>query len=234
MDPKDARIQRQIHELGFNYADAAPKHLGDKIARSPNVDELGDFYLMAGATMIGIMYSVFYKAKGQEDADGWLAKMFACIPTMVRSKGVPVVLAINATARPLDVHPEDDEKRKPGLVGKPPGKCTCAPVPAGLCMPCLERMKRTMKTVIGGITGYLNTMGDLMKGLEKGCRACDLQYIDTALASVIEEGIPDGPASGAEFGDQLAHFLYQMAHQMGVKELPLTEKAWADQRKASN
>lgn len=234
-DPKELRIQRETIELGCDYADAAPRYLLERRPGEPTLEDLENFYLGCGGTMIANMYGVVCQAEGREKADEWLAKVLMGIPAMVRTK-VPVLLTINADSRPMNVDSGADAKTKPGLIGKPPGQCTCGPDAEPPCAACLDKMKGMLKILVTCHGNYLNAMGEATKGFGKSdCQACALSSIDPALASIIaDDALPGGPASGSKFGNQLAIFIEGLAHQMGVKELPLTEKAWADKEKDAN
>ncbi len=217
-------MRSAAQEYGFDFADAAPGYAAQKLGKELTLEELGDFYYAATSTMAGILYSALYNAKGQEEADGWLAKVLVGIPTMVRAKGIPVVISLQSSVKPLAASPE--EHGMP-LIKIPSGPCTCSPRPQGVCAPCLERITRNMKTIIGSIASYLKQIRDLPSHLEKGCRECDFKNLDSAFAVVIKEALSKDAGIGATDREQLTMLLYQMATQIGVKELPLTEKAWA-------
>jgi len=233
-DPKGQRIQREAIELGCDYGDAAARYLAEKWPAEPTLEDLETFYVGCTGSMIGMMYSAVYKAKGRDEADHWLAKVLMGIPSLVRSNGVPLLLTINADSRPMEAEPQG--KQKSGLIGKVPGKCMCEPVQEGACQPCFDRMKGAIKALVTCHGSYLKAMTEATKGFWKSdCQACALKSIDPALASIIaEESLPGGPASGSQFGNQLGVFVEGLAHQLGVKELPLTEKAWADKERGAN
>lgn len=225
MGLEEERRVQNVQQLALKYAESAREFFSEKYANRAPLAEVALFYGTASATMVGSMYSFVHLNAGKEAADAWLSQCLGMVGAVVRSKGTPVVLEIEALSGVTDAA---SDSATGGTAALPP--CICALDPSGTCLTCPADMKDSMRKTITFCGEYIRKTQQMMRTVteKKTCGACRDTYLDASIASVImESSLGEVPVDVDEFCDQLFAVIQHSALQCGIKELPLTEKAWA-------
>lgn len=229
MPAEDPKAADAILNLGYDYADKAFPFFSEKYSDKPTLGQLSSFSGTAGATMLGTMYAVIVQNAGLPEAEVWLSRMFSLLAAVVRQKGVPVSLTFRATATPVPL--VEEAPGKPAAAPKaetPVPPCACAIDADGICPTCPASLKEHFTKAISVLTGFARSISDLKTSVKPACRACDAAYLDAAFASAIFRGaMAETRKADAAYLDQIFFMIIQLGAQRGVKEMPLSEQAWA-------
>jgi hypothetical protein len=77
--------------------------------------------------------------------------------------------------------------------------------------------------------GMMKMTAQRAKDLLETCPACAVMYSDQALANIATHGVPQFEGEPQELANQVFQALLQLAGQLGVTQIPLTEAVLGSQ-----
>lgn len=216
-------------EVGNKLVEVADGVLAENLGREAEPHEIADLAeTMVSRLLSGAYLVVRDKGAGPQEAESWLKRTLALGATLIRMSGSDAFIKIEISVREVpnkiaaQVH--QDEGQKPAAV--PP--CTCAKDAEGRCPDCSKRLGAAYQQFFA----YFQKVAEFKDVLKDLCKTCQRDQLDYSISTVVgplfavvDQVEEDRKPLAAQ---QLLQLLYQMAVGQGLREIPLTIKAWKD------
>lgn len=243
---KNEQIYR---DLGRAYASQSTEFLKQKGQGEAGIEELGVFYGSASAAMLALQFSFAYRMSGPKAAEDFLKQTLASLSAGIRLQKIPAMVKVEASVVPTEQRtegaapavvaavpaaipaaqlaavpaatPEAAAEATPEGPVNAPVECRCVGTPD--CKVCGPRVTQAYKNLCVTMLSMLKMVGQRTKDLVEACPACAIMYSDQALAHIAEHGVPQFEGEPQELANQVFGMAVELAGQIGVTGIPLTQ-----------
>jgi hypothetical protein len=220
-------VPRQVAKKLAEIADGI---LAENLGRGATADELADFAEVLISMVMSSMYCILREDKGAEEAERWLRRTLSLGAAQVRMKGADALVKIdvavreapNRLARLKAADPPEAAER----VRAAP--CLCERDPEGRCPGC----SKAIAFVCGEFFGSMRKISAFTNEAGEVCPACQRTEADHAISTLVPSFLEMGAGLEGEkraaFAQEVLYTLHTVSSMLGVREIPLTERAWAE------
>lgn len=216
-------------DVAHEYVAQSEAFLGQMLKREFSLEEMSKFVETAAGAMIGSWFAILRGQAGKEAAETWLKQMLSRASMFVRFRGADAIVKFEATVMDAPRSLTAEVNLPPKGEAKPAGRanaCKCDVDKNGRCKPCADKMAAYYQ----GIFEPFMKMQELEAQAKTICEVCGHTQADYALSTTVPMLLKLGEALDAEkkkeYGVQIKKVLYSMAGNLGVRETPLTGKAF--------
>lgn len=218
-------------QVGFKLLEISADVLSEQLGRDPQPSEFADMAETMSANLLSAGYLELRDQQGPEAAEKWLKKALAQVSAAIRSSGSDAFPKIDLVItdvpnriikRPQETKPPAAE---PAVVPAPAAPvCACARTD-GQCVTCQTALVGKIQEVYG----IIQTLNRFKESADL-CPVCSLTEFDQALAQSVPifwklgESLEED--AKPQFAQELIGILTMTAALKGLKEIPLTLKAW--------
>ena len=223
-----------ISELAQQYAAYPEQLLGENLGRAATLEELAEFVTIAGATIVGSMYAIIRECKDPAEAEAWLRKTLGMTGAQVRMRGSEAILKFDVTIKeaPNTLYKRKEIEQGQHQLQRDLGtaECKCNVDSEGRCTKCAKMLAGYFQTIFEPFM-KMRECADQVKDMCTVCQPAQTDYAIAGLVPTLFKSFMNGVDEAdkkAEVGREILAMLYGMAGQTGVKQMPLTEKAYAN------
>lgn len=220
-------------QVGFKLLEISTDVLSEQLGREPQPTEFADMAETMSANLLSAGYLELRAQQGPEVAEKWLKKALAQVSAAIRSSGSDAFPKIDLIIKDV---PNRIIKR-PQETKPAPAEPAVAPAPAVPVCACTrtDGQCQSCQTALAGkiqeVYGIIQTLNRFKESADL-CPVCSLTEFDQALARSVPvfwklgESV-EGDAK-TQFAQELLGILTMTAALKGLKEVPLTLKAWKE------
>lgn len=215
-------------EVGQKLVEVADGVLAENLGREAEPQEIADLAeTMVSRLLSGAYLIVRDRGAGPKEAEAWLKKTLALGATLVRMSGSDAFIKLEISVREV---PNKIAAKSPAPSEQlaPIAPCTCSKDRNGRCPDCSKRLAIAYREFFV----YLQKMAEFQEILKDLCKACGREQLDYSISTIVgslfdvlDQVDADKKAIAAQ---QMLQLLCQMATGQGIRDIPLTIKAWKD------
>lgn len=229
--------QPLARQVGFKLIEISADVLSEQLGRDPQPAEFADMAETMSSNMLSAGYLELRAQQGPEAAEKWLKKALAQVSAAIRSSGSDAFLKIDLLIKDVPnriIRRPQETKPAPAEPAAAPAP---APAPAAPVCACTrtDGQCQTCQTALAGkiqeVYGIIQTLNRFKESTDL-CPVCSLTEFDQALARSVPvfwklgENVEGDEKT--QFAQELLSILTMTAALKGLKEVPLTLKAWKE------